>query len=110
MIEELTYGPVEFPPGWKPPRPPPTPEEFRALLDGLIVEMGLTGPEAAAYRQRFRRWLPAPRRPAPASPKPLEPIPIEKAAELAAQVGDQLGLNVDSLKQNMGIMRGKNDD
>ncbi len=101
--EELRYEPVEFPPGWKPPRPPPTPEEFRELLEGLIAELGLTGPEAAAKRQKFRKWLPRPRRsPAPASPI-REPIPLEKAEELAAKVGDQLGLNMENLRKNMGI-------
>ncbi len=107
MTGELKFGPVEFPPGWKPPRPPPTPEQFRELLEGLIVELGLTGPEAAAKRQKFRRWLPRPRRPAPASPTPLEPIPMKNAAELAAKVGDQLGLDVEALNRNMGIKQGE---
>ena len=106
MTDELQYGPVEFPPGWKPPRPPPTPEQFRELLEGLIAELGLKGAEAAQKRQKFRQWLPRPRRsPAPASPV-REPIPIEKAEELALKVGDQLGLNVENLKQNMGIKKG----
>jgi hypothetical protein len=103
MTDGLKRRPFEFPPGWKPPKPPPSQQELRDLVEGSINEMGLRGPEAAAFRQRYRRWL-GPYYPKPVA-RPRDPIPLEKAEELAAKVGDQLGLDMEFLKQNMGLTK-----
>lgn len=97
----LTYGPVEFPPGWKPAGPPPTPREIKALLEGCIKEMGLRGAEAAAMRQKYRDMTDPYHR--AWAPRPTEKIDPALATKLAAQVGDQLGIDVDQLKTRMGI-------
>lgn len=100
---KLTYGPVEFPDGWKPP-PPPTPEEFRKMVEGTIKEKGLTGPEAAAFRQRYRKYTHPVDRGARAHGRmPPPKISDDKANELAGTVGSQLGLDVDALKKRMGV-------
>jgi hypothetical protein len=82
-------------------KPPPSASQFQAILEANIKEMGLTGPDAAAFRQRYRRFTHPARIRAPE-----KMLSQYEADALASNIGEQLDLDVPTLKKRMGFDRG----
>jgi hypothetical protein len=86
------------------PKPRQTHAEFRQMVEDQIKEMGLTGEEATAFRQKHRMDMYSDDE-LDRSDKLTKQLTDEEASALAEKVGNELGLDVETLKKRMGLTK-----
>lgn len=84
--------------------PPRSHAEFRQMVEDQIKEMGLTGEEATAFRQKHRLDMYSDDE-RDESDRRASLLTNDEAAALAEKVGPKLGLDVETLKKRMGLTK-----